>query len=367
MLFLLVISFVIAMLVGLVIITRTRGSAARYEVDKPQRFHSGSVPRLGGLGLLAGVACAWLVAAVSVSLAWRFNVRVSWFTACAWLLLVLPAVLGGAYEDITQNLSVYMRLLLTASSALLACYLLDLRVSRLDIPFLDEALLAWPGLGVALAFFAICGLPHAINLIDGYNGLAAMVATLISLAITYIALLLGDRELAAMMLCLVGATVGFLFWNYPRGLLFAGDGGAYLWGVVIAVACITLVQRHPNVSPWFPMLLLSYPVWETAFSVYRKLAEGTSPGVADALHFHHLIYRRIVRRVFDEDAAQEMLLRNNRTSPYLWGFAMLSVVPAVLFWNETPVLMACCFLFAVLYVGAYLMLVRFKVPKWLRR
>jgi UDP-N-acetylmuramyl pentapeptide phosphotransferase/UDP-N-acetylglucosamine-1-phosphate transferase len=115
------------------------------------------------------------------------------------------------------------------------------------------------------------------------------------------------------------------------------------------------------------MLLLIYPVWETVFSVYRKLAEGTSPGVADALHFHHLIYRRIVRRVFDEDAAQEMLLRNNRTSPYLWGFAMLSVVPAVLFWNETPVLMACCFLFAVLYVGAYLMLVRFKVPKWLRR
>ena len=74
-----------------------------------------------------------------------------------------------------------------------------------------------------------------------------------------------------MMICLAGATAGFLVWNYPRGLIFAGDGGAYLWGVVIAMASVLLVQRHALVSPWFPMLLLIYPVWETLFSIYRKL------------------------------------------------------------------------------------------------
>ena len=59
-----------------------------------------------------------------------------------------------------------------------------------------------------------------------------------------------------------------------------------------------LVQRNAEVSPWFPMLLLIYPVWETIFSIYRKAVRGVSPGVADALHFHQLIYRRIVRGVF---------------------------------------------------------------------
>ena len=39
-----------------------------------------------------------------------------------------------------------------------------------------------------------------------------------------------------MVICLVGATAGFLIWNYPRGKIFAGDGGAYVWGMVIAVA-----------------------------------------------------------------------------------------------------------------------------------
>ena len=91
-----------------------------------------------------------------------------------------------------------------------------------------------------------------------------------------------------------------------------------------------------------------------------------SPGVADALHFHQLIYRRIVREVFHDDEARRMLMRNNRTSPYLWAFTLFTVVPAVLFWNNTPVLIAFCLLFVISYVTAYLAIVRFKVPKIFR-
>jgi UDP-GlcNAc:undecaprenyl-phosphate GlcNAc-1-phosphate transferase len=114
------------------------------------------------------------------------------------------------------------------------------------------------------------------------------------------------------------------------------------------------------------MLLLIYPVWETIFSIYRKWVRGVSPGVADALHFHQLIYRRIVRGVFDDDEARKMLMRNNRTSPYLWSFTLLTVAPAVIFWNNSLVLLGFCILFVISYVSAYLMLVRFKVPNWLR-
>jgi UDP-N-acetylmuramyl pentapeptide phosphotransferase/UDP-N-acetylglucosamine-1-phosphate transferase len=245
--------------------------------------------------------------------------------------------------------------------------LLGISLSRLGIPIVDDVLLTTPWLGMALAVFAICGLPHAFNIIDGYNGLAGTVAAMICLAIAHVALQLGDRQLAAVVVCLAAATAGFLVWNYPRGLIFAGDGGAYLWGVVIAVASIVLVQRHPTVSPWFPMLLLIYPVWETLFSIYRKAARGVSPGVADALHFHQLIYRRLVRGVFHDDASRRMLMRNNRTSPWLWSFTLLTVAPAILFWDNTLVLMMFCVMFVVTYVAAYMMLVRFKVPKWLRR
>ncbi len=81
------------------------------------------------------------------------------------------------------------------------------------------------------------------------TGCAGTVAVLVCLAISHVALQVGDRQLAAMVICLVGATFGFLVWNYPRGKIFAGDGGAYVWGMVIAVACVTLVQRHPPCRP----------------------------------------------------------------------------------------------------------------------
>lgn len=364
---LLICSFVVSLLSAIILIRVAHGHAKRYDEDKPQRFHSGDVPRLGGAGVLAGLTVGWLTALASVSAGFNLNIYVSWPFVFSWVLLLLPAVFGGIYEDLTQRLSVRYRLGLTASSAGLACWLLGVSVVRLGVPGFDQGLLLLPWAGVALAFFAICGLPHAFNIIDGYNGLAGTVALLVCVALAHVALQLGDRQLAGMVVCLAGATAGFLFWNYPRGLIFAGDGGAYLWGVVISVASILLVQRHEQVSPWFPMLLLIYPVWETVFSIYRKLARGISPGVADALHFHQLIYRRIVRGVFHDDASRRMLMRNNRTSPYLWSFTLLTVVPAVLFWNNTLVLMAFCALFVISYVVVYVAIVRFKIPRWLRR
>lgn len=367
MVMLLVCSFIVSLLSAILLIRFARHTATHYGLHKPQRFHTGDVPRLGGVGVFAGLVMGWSTAAIAGAAGFGLNVHVSGMWVMSSVLMLLPAVLGGFYEDATQRLAVRYRFALTAASAGLACWLLDASVVRLGIPVIDGWWHAMPWAGVALAFLGICGLPHAFNIIDGYNGLAGTVALLVCVAIAHVALQLGDRDLAAMVVCLAGATAGFLFWNYPRGLIFAGDGGAYLWGVIIAVASIMLVQRHALVSPWFPMLLLIYPVWETIFSIYRKLVRGVSPGVADALHLHQLVYRRLVRVVFHDDASRRMLMRNNRTSPYLWGFTLLTVVPAVLFWNNTWVLMLFCVLFVLSYVVIYVFIVRFKIPRWLRR
>ena len=367
MVFLTFVSFLISWLVGVWIVRSFREHAHHYRHDMPQRFHAGSVPRVGGLALGAGMGLGWLAAALLDPAVIQLNATIRGDVAFGWGLALLPAVLGGLAEDLTQRLSARHRMALSLLGAAVAVLWLGLSVNRLGLPILDSPWAAWPLLGSLLALLAVAGLPHAFNLIDGYNGLAGFVALLVCMALVHVSLQVGDRQLAGMLICLVGATAGFLVWNYPRGLFFAGDGGAYLWGGVIAIASITLVQRHEEVSPWFPMLLLIYPVWETIFSIYRKLARGVSPGVADALQVHQLIYRRIVREVFHDDEARRMLMRNNRTSPYLWGFTILTVIPAVLFWRNTPVLMAFCALFVCTYVPAYLMIVRFKVPRWIRR
>lgn len=362
---LLIVSFLLSAYVTLVLADRAQGRAQAYGLDMPQRFHDGHVPRVGGLGVLAGMAIAWCLAAWlprgAMELRWSVPV------AMATLACLLPAVVGAAVEDVTQRVPVRWRLGLTLASAALLCWVLDLRIERLGVPTVDAWLSAAPLLAMLLAVVAVGGLSHAFNLIDGYNGLAGSVAVLICGALAYVALQVGDLQLATMTLCLAGATLGFLLWNYPRGDIFAGDSGAYLWGLVIAAVSILLVQRHETISPWFPALLLVYPVWETLFSMFRKLARGQSPCTADALHLHQLIFRRIVRRVpRGADARGQLLSRNNRTSPLLWAVNALAVVPAVLFRGDTAVLMALTALFIVGYVAAYIAIVRFKVPRWMR-
>lgn len=367
MLVLLLLCGAISTIVCALLLRHARGHARRYALTMPQRFHAGHVPRLGGVAMIAACTAGW--AWMVVGERW-FSVpnaiRFSFEEALSWWLVAGIATAAGVGEDLSHRLTARWRLLLTLAAAAVGTAVLGLSIDRLGLQQVDVLWRGTPWLGVGLALLALAGLPHAFNLIDGYNGLAAIVATICCFALAYVSLLVGDRELAAIAVVMAGATLGFLLWNYPRGLIFAGDGGAYLWGVVIATVSVTLVQRHPQVSPWFPVLLLIYPVWETLFSIYRKLVRGQSPGVADALHFHQLIYRRIVRGVFHNDEAVRMLMRNNRTSPYLWGFTLLTVIPAVLFWQHTLVLVLFTLLFVVSYVWVYFSIVRFRVPGWLK-
>jgi UDP-GlcNAc:undecaprenyl-phosphate GlcNAc-1-phosphate transferase len=366
-LFLLILCSVVSALTCAWLIRSGRRIAGRYAMDMPQRFHFGHVPRLGGVAMFASCLVGWIWVVGERHFGMPNAIRLSPQDALGWIAAALIAAGGGTAEDIWHQLRARWRLVFTLLAGICAARLLDLQVSSVGIEWIDRLWTATPWPAMALAVVAVAGLPHAFNLIDGYNGLAGTVAVICCFALAYVSLQVGDREIAAAVLVVAGASAGFLVWNYPRGLIFAGDGGAYLWGVTIAVAAILLVHRHPQVSPWFPMLLLSYPLLEVSFSVYRKVVRGQSPSMADALHIHQLIYRRIVREVFHDDEARRMLMRNNRTSPYLWGFATFTVLPAALFWRSTWVLMAFCFVFTAFYVWVYTSIVRFKVPRWLRR
>src|ERR1700694_4466162 len=136
--------------------------------------------------------------------------------------------------------------------------------------------------------------------------------------------------------CLVlgGAILGFLMLNFPRGLIFLGDGGAYMIGFLIAEFAVLLVERNSEVSPWFALALLAYPVMETLFSIYRKrVLRGQSPGDPDGLHLHMLIYKRLVRRFSASGSARDVRA-NAYTSPFLWALTLATAIPAVLFWGS---------------------------------
>ncbi|MEB0140849.1 MULTISPECIES: glycosyltransferase [unclassified Undibacterium] len=288
------------------------------------------------------------------------------FNSLPFIAAILPVWLAGMTEDLTKKVSPLKRLLAAFVSALIGMWLLNAKLVRLDVAWLDELITTYILVNALLIMIAVGGITHAMNIIDGFNGLAGGVVVMILSALAYVSYQVNDLFLFAQCLALIGATMGFLFWNYPRGSIFAGDGGAYLWGFMVAEICVMLVYRNPQVSPWFPLLLVIYPVWETVFSIYRrKVIRGLPAGLPDAIHLHSLVYKRLVRHMIGSKEAEHMIKRNSLTAPYLWCLAAFSIVPAVLCWSSTPLVLLFTGLFILCYCGLYAMIVRFKIKRWM--
>jgi len=357
---LLISAFAVSFLVTLGIVRASKGlghAAGDHDLSGPQKFHAHPVPRIGGVGILLGVTAGAAV------LAWREPVAAPWLAL--FLICAVPAFGAGIAEDLTKTQSPRRRLFFTAVSAALAAWMVQAVITRTDIPGLDW-LVAFPLCALLVTMFVVAGVANAVNIIDGFNGLASMCVVIMLIGLAYVAFAVDDRLIALLALAGVGAVLGFFVWNFPAGLVFLGDGGAYFLGFYVAELAILLLHRNPGVSPMFPLLLCLYPVFETLFSIYRrKWLRGTPVGMPDGAHLHSLIYRRFLRWAAGERSARELTRRNSMTSPYLWMLCSLSVVPAVLWFDSTAIQAGFIALFGVTYVVLYWSIVRFKAPRWL--
>ena len=357
----LLIAFLTSLAVTLWVVRTGRqvGHAAHdSDLSGPQKFHAHPVPRIGGLGIVAGVFAGALMVGLQ-------DPRAS---ALALLLLTcgMPCFVAGLAEDFTKRISPRRRLFFTAVSAGLAVWGLQAVIAYTAIPGLDWVVSV--PLGAALVtIFVVTGVANSINIIDGFNGLSSMCAMLILGALAYVAFQVDDLSVMWLALAGIGALAGFFIWNYPGGLVFLGDGGAYFVGFYVAEVAILLLHRNPQVSPMFPLLACIYPVFETLFSMYRRrVLQDRSPGVPDGIHLHSLIYRRVVRWAAGASKAKALTRRNSMTSPYLWLLCMCAVVPAMLFWDNTATLAVFIVLFGLSYTLLYWRIVRFKAPRWMR-
>jgi UDP-N-acetylmuramyl pentapeptide phosphotransferase/UDP-N-acetylglucosamine-1-phosphate transferase len=332
------------------------------DLDGPQKFHNHAVPRVGGLALFFALCiaclCKYLLSSESIPNDFFFL-----------LLSSIPAFVFGLAEDLTKKISIKQRLFATGLSALITGIVLNTWITRIDIPGVDY-LLSIPAIYILFTCIAVAGLANAYNIIDGFNGLASMVAMISLGAIGFIGFKVQDPLVMLLCLTMIGAIAGFFIWNYPRGLIFLGDGGAYLIGFWVATCSILLVVRHKEVSPWFALLVNAYPIFETLFTMWRrKIHQGKNPGLQDGAHFHTIVYRRIVRWAENNHSSKELhsTSMNARTSPYLWLLSSFAVIPAIAWWNNTVMLVIFSLLFCITYVWLYARVVKFNTPKWMKK
>ena len=220
--------------------TRKFGQFVREEGPQTHLIKQGT-PTMGGVVMLTGLSAALLVVA-------RPNV------ATLTTLLLVSAVAGiGLYDDWqkisnrrNEGLSVRYKFLLLSLTVLLADVMALYYVGitqNVIFPGFDQNLVLGPGwIGVALfsvlMLLVIVGTTNTVNLTDGLDGLAAGAGGIALLAYTAIAFL--ERQYDVAIICggMVGAIVGFLWYNAHPAQVFMGDTGSLAIGGVLAAAAI---------------------------------------------------------------------------------------------------------------------------------
>ncbi len=313
--------------------------------DGIQKFHTTPTPRVGGLPIVIGLSVAWFTSTIEIK-----------YILTPILIAGLPALLFGLAEDITKRVSVLARLLATMSSGFLAWWLTDYSISRVDVWGIDW-LLKYSLASVMFTSFAVGGVANAINIIDGFNGLASTMVTLAFVGFAVIAWSVGDATLASVAIILAACVWGFFWVNWPFGKLFLGDGGSYFIGFALAWVAVLLIERNPSVSPFAALLVCIHPVSEVLLSIFRRKLKKINPGHPDRLHFHSIVKQRYVRRWFGYLSFE---LRNSVTGLFV-GFMTLTAILIASMVNQNSLLsLLSVIALAMGYVAIYARMIRFQ-------
>lgn len=173
-------------------------------------------------------------------------------------------------------------------------------ILRLGAQIVAGALLAAGGatfgplgdLGPITVVVAVAALANAVNMMDGQDGLAGGLAAVAGLGLAAIVATQGHVD--AVALSLIGALIGFLFWNRPPATVFLGDGGAYAIGCFLALLATRSVESSASLLG--TLLCLGVFAFEMISTVLRRAVGRSSPFSGDRAHVYDLLAERLSSR-----------------------------------------------------------------------
>ena len=247
----------VAGLIAFVATPLTLMAARRFRlIDKPgpHKFHIAPVPILGGIAIWAAIIGSLLI-----------------FGGGREYRELAAIVIGGTLIAIIGLVDDRVGLgppgkILGQIIAMLLIAIGGVSVNMFDTAWLNIGLTVLWGVSVI----------NAINLQDNMDGLAAGISTVAAAAFLLLAVLNGQILVASLASALLGACLGFLFYNYQPAVSFMGDTGSMLLGITLAVLGVKLTFPDiPQSQTWMvPVLVLGVPVFDTALVVVSRIRRG---------------------------------------------------------------------------------------------
>ena len=251
------IAAMLATLLTIALILSSRFGNKVQDIPNERSLHSTPVPRIGGVGLMAGVLAGWAFV----------------FTSLTWWLLLPPIMLFilSLLDDL-RGLPVRVRLPVHLAAAIMLVA--------------GSGLLASHGFWLALvAVLLTVWMTNLYNFMDGSDGLAGGMA-LFGFGIYGVAALNAHNDsLANANITISAAALGFLFYNFPRARVFMGDAGSIPLGFLVAAMSLWGWQQGCW-SAWFPLLVFSPFIVDASVTLAKRSLRGVKVTEAHREHYY---------------------------------------------------------------------------------
>lgn len=281
------VAFAVSLIVSLFLIPILIKVANKYKVyDEPgdRKIHPKAISYLGGFGIYFAVVLGLFAARLLDS---EIHFDASFFFILFGMTIIFLNGLGDDLFGYSANQKFFVQFAICFafidSKGVIQLYLQEL----IDSYILSRIILS----------FALVTIINSINLLDGIDGLAASMGIFITIVFAVLNVLQGNDSLAILALSLLGALVGFLYYNFNPAKIFMGDSGALLTGFVIALLTISTPYKgfvisinHSKIQVINIILAaISFPVFDVIRLFFQRLISGASPFNGDRNHLHHIL------------------------------------------------------------------------------
>jgi len=264
--------------------------------DNERKVHKKIITNLGGIGIYISFLVVSLFSSITLM---NFSLygNISFFHKWNYIIIsTLTLFITGVKDDLA-GLSPSKKIFAQAVAAFIVVYFADIRLNSFhgifgihELPYFISVLFSVTG---------IIFVTNAFNLIDGIDGLAGTIASVILAILSLLFFANRNYNEAILSITLLGASMGFLFYNLSPARIFMGDTGSLIIGFLIATLCIIFINDIHTENRIFVYLtgsggatlltlaLLIIPIFDT-FRVFTiRILKGGSPFHADRNHLHH--------------------------------------------------------------------------------
>jgi Fuc2NAc and GlcNAc transferase len=246
------------------------------DVPNTRSSHNSPTPRGGGIGIVAGIAVALLIAGALA------------LPAPSVVLLGAALLIAGcgAVDDFFGGLSAPVRIAVHFVAAAIVISFLG-GLERIPLPPPANLPLGYASTAVAAVW--IVGVTNIFNFLDGIDGFAGAQAVLGGIGLVFAG---ADAAIAITGAAIAGAAAGFLVHNWHPARIFMGDVGSTTLGFLFAVLPWQTAGAERSSMLFYTALLLWFFLADGGFTLLRRLTRGERVWQAHRSHLYQLMASR---------------------------------------------------------------------------